>query len=344
MRFSAIFSPFPKCDIDAAAGVIKGVSVITEGEVQGHDCFADSTTLREVRDVASAFRNGVKVKDGHTSGGTGAILGSLRCFRVEGDQTLADFHLLKKSNRFEAIIEMAQSIPDQFGFSIDFSGPRPQVEGRNVARCKEIYSIDLVESPAANPRGLFSKDNDPKPMIDSKFIAKTLGLPETATEQEVMDAFTKRLTAPAAPDLGPIMAKLEKLEKASAPGDVAASLEKLNATVKALETESQTARATFEKTERKALVDQATREGKVIPLDDETIYGTDKVAAIQLSTLRTMVTKLEKTVPMAPTPDKAKPLTEEERKSLPAKLEAARKNAVEGWNRFFSTATATPSN
>jgi hypothetical protein len=342
MRFSSIFSPLPKCEIDPATGVIKGVSVITAGEVSGHECFADSQTLREVRDIASAFRNGVKVKDGHATGGTGAIIGTLRNFQVDGDQTRADFHLLKKSTRFDAIIEMAQTIPDQFGFSIDFSGPREAIGDKKFARCKELYSIDLVDAPAANPRGLFSKDNDTKPMLDQKFLAKTLGLPETATEQEVADAFTKRMAAPAAPDLAPIMAKLEKLEKASAPGDVAASLEKLNLTVKALETESQAARAGFEKGERKALVEQATREGKVLPLTDEEIYGSEKFAAIPLPILKNMVAKLEKTVPLAPT--QLKPITDEDRKSLPAKLEAARKSAVEGWNQFFSKATATPSN
>lgn len=334
MRFSAIFSPFPKCEIDAEAGIIKGVSVLTAGEAKGHDCFADETTLREVLEVASEFKGGVKVKMGH-EGGVGDVTGRLKAFRVDGEQLRADLHLLKTSPHRATVIEMAQTMPEEFGLSISFDGVKKVVDGRKCLRCSELYSVDLVESPAANPGGLFETQ---KPMLDSKFIAKALGLSDTAPEQEIADAFAKRIAAPQFQDLAPIMAKLEKLER----GNDTSAITKLAETVNALKTESETARLSLEKGERKAIVEAATREGKVVPLSDDEIYGTATVQAVSLSILRTMVTKLEKTVPLAPLP--IRPITDDERKDLPSKIQAARVRAVEGFNRFFLSQTATPAN
>lgn len=151
-----LFQAVGQSAIDRDVGVIRGVSVITEGEADGHDFFIDATTIKQVEAAAKAFKGGVKVKMNHWSG-VESIVGFLRDFRIDGVQLRADLHLLKTSDRREYIIEMAESIPDGFGLSIAFSGIPEEIDGKVYARCKELYSVDLVDSPAANPSGLFSQ-------------------------------------------------------------------------------------------------------------------------------------------------------------------------------------------
>ena len=47
------------------------------------------------------------------------------------------------------IYELAETIPDQFGFSIDFSGVTEVIGDEKFARCQELQSIDLSDAPAA---------------------------------------------------------------------------------------------------------------------------------------------------------------------------------------------------
>jgi hypothetical protein len=54
------------------------------------------------------------------------------------------------------VLEIAEKLPDTFGISIAFSGPVREIGGKSFASCTELYSADLVQTPAANPTGLFS--------------------------------------------------------------------------------------------------------------------------------------------------------------------------------------------
>ncbi|MFN7138866.1 MAG: hypothetical protein ACK4UN_05975 [Limisphaerales bacterium] len=141
--------------IDATRGVITGVSVITEGPAIGHNLEIDGTTLKQVKACADAFAGGVKVKTNHGSGFE-SIVGHLKSFSIAGNKTIADLHLLKNHPDFKKLVEMAQTMPECFGLSISFSGVRETINGKQYARCSELYSVDLVDSPAANPTGLFS--------------------------------------------------------------------------------------------------------------------------------------------------------------------------------------------
>lgn len=152
-KFAAVFREF--ASIDAAAGVIRGVSVITEGEAKGHGMAIDRTTLEQVRTCALSYKGGLKVKMTH-AGDAGDIVGFLTDFRIDGAKLLADLHLLESSPHRAYILELAAKIPDTFGLSISFSGPVEKRDDISFARCVEIYSADLVAEPAANPSGLFS--------------------------------------------------------------------------------------------------------------------------------------------------------------------------------------------
>ena len=144
--------------IDAQTGIIRGVSLITKGPALGHGVMIDSTTLEQVKKAAEQYSGGLKVKLDH-SGGAGDIVGYIDTLRIEGEKLLGDLHLLESSVHRAYILEIAERIPDTFGLSIAFSGPSEKSADKltTLQRCSEIYSVDLVSEPAANPNGFFSR-------------------------------------------------------------------------------------------------------------------------------------------------------------------------------------------
>jgi len=151
--------------IDRSAGVIKGVCVIAEGKAKGHGLLVDATTREQILKLAKAFPNGVKAKLRHKENGEHQNVitetcGTLKDFRLEGTKVLADFHVLKTLAIKDTLFEMAETMPEQFGFSVVFSGQPEEKDGQKFARATELYSIDLADDPAACPTGLFSAGCD----------------------------------------------------------------------------------------------------------------------------------------------------------------------------------------
>ena len=144
--------------IDTEAGVIRGVSLITKGPALGHGVMIDDKTLEQVKNAAEQYAGGLKVKLDH-SGGAGDIVGYIDALRIDGEKLLGDLHLLQNSPHRAYILEIAQRIPDTFGLSIAFSGPSEKSSDKltTLQRCSEIYSVDLVSEPAANPSGFFAR-------------------------------------------------------------------------------------------------------------------------------------------------------------------------------------------
>ena len=176
--------------IDRDKAIIHAVSMLTEGEARGHGIQIDHATLEQVATAAKRYRGGVKVRIEH-SGGVGEIVGALRSFSVVGDKLIANLHLLKTHPDTPRILEMAEEIPDTFGLSIVFRGVPEERDGKQYARCEEIYACDLVSQPAANPSGLFEQ-----PKVDTSTEGKSmteLKITETAKAQAAA------VTPPAAP-------------------------------------------------------------------------------------------------------------------------------------------------
>lgn len=144
--------------IDAESGVIRGVSLITVGPALGHGVMIDRTTLEQVKVAAEQYAGGLKVKLDH-SGGAGDIVGYIDGLAIQGEKLIGDLHLLQSSPHRGYILEIAQRIPDTFGLSIAFSGPSEKSADKltTLQRCSEIYSVDLVSEPAANPSGFFAR-------------------------------------------------------------------------------------------------------------------------------------------------------------------------------------------
>jgi hypothetical protein len=135
--------------------IIEGVSIISVGEAKGHGLFVDATTLQEVKACAESYAGGVKVNLDHGAG-IKDIIGFVDNFRIIGDKLVADLNLLENADRRAYVLEIAEKLPDTFGISIAFSGPVREIDGKSFASCTELYSADLVQTPAANPTGLFS--------------------------------------------------------------------------------------------------------------------------------------------------------------------------------------------
>lgn len=173
--------------------VIEGVSVISIGEAKGHGIYVDAQTLLEVKNCAESYRGGVKVNLDHGAG-IKDIVGYCTNFRIEDNKLLADLNLLESSDMKDYVMEISTKLPDTFGISISFSGPTRESNGMYFACCEELYSADLVQTPAANATGLFSfqaksVDNSHKEMAD------TTDTPEMPEEGVTIVELAKRMDA-----------------------------------------------------------------------------------------------------------------------------------------------------
>lgn len=196
-RFAVAFS---SGHVDPAAGIIKGVAVITAGALRAGDernFKIDSTTLAQIAASAATYSGGLKVKMTH-AGDAGDIVGYLTNFHIDGATLRADLHLLENSPQRAYILEIAQKIPDTFGLSVAFSG-KPEKHGRDTfARCSEIYSADLVSEPAANPNGLFD-------------VRRSIEKPHLNMD----DSIKQEIAGIVAEQLKPFTEKLSKIESNS---------------------------------------------------------------------------------------------------------------------------------
>ena len=142
-------------DEEMEANDFGGVSILEIGEAKGHDLFVDKLSLENAMDIMKQAPNGVKVKMNHGSG-LDAVVGFARNARIEGNKLVADLKLLKNSQHYGLIKEMADEAPDQFGISLAFVNESESINGKDYIRPQSIASADLVSSPAAT-NGLFEE-------------------------------------------------------------------------------------------------------------------------------------------------------------------------------------------
>lgn len=164
-RFEAPAAPITAPEI-RKSNIVKGVSLVTVGWARGHIAWdakgdmypvaIDAETLRTVLECAKTYKTGLKVKVRHGSGPEDTC-GHLSNFSVDGDKLRGDWTLYPTYDRYDHLVTLISTIPDTFGMSIDFSGPREFRDGYAYARCTEIYNCAVVDEPAANPDGLFDR-------------------------------------------------------------------------------------------------------------------------------------------------------------------------------------------
>jgi hypothetical protein len=166
------------------AGLIRDVSVITRGEALDHDAWCDSVMLAQVADAINATDQGVKTRFTHPSmsgDGLGRYTGRMANARVVGDQVLAEQHFAKSAHKTPDgdlaayLMNLASEDPQAYGMSIafrrdleaeqeftaehgdrEFVSPDPKNTNHyEHVRVAELTAVDAVDTPAANPDGLF---------------------------------------------------------------------------------------------------------------------------------------------------------------------------------------------
>ena len=195
---SSISTGSPRVSRDAGmfeSGLITNLSIITRGEALGHDVWVDQDFLADVaasinEAAMKSETGGMKARFTHpglSSDGVGQKLGRVRDARVEGDQVIADLHFQKAATRTpdgdlaDYVMTLAEETPEDFGLSIVFSQDMEAMEDhvmRNTqgnryvspdegnknnykhAMLDELRSADVVDSPAANPDGLFQRGQE----------------------------------------------------------------------------------------------------------------------------------------------------------------------------------------
>jgi len=220
--------------------VVPGVSLISAGPAKGHSCYdetndqmvpmyADATTLAQVMQVATAsYVNGLRVNVGHYSG-IGEACGRLTALRIDGDKLRGDLNLFRTFTQFAHICELVTTIPDTFGLSIDFDGEPEIIDGKGFARCAEIYSCDLVDTPAANEGGLFSANLPPSLKALSRLFDNSQP-PNPTNPKKTMDPVPATPTTPATPETPAALTEARVNEL------IAAALTAVNTTITGLTT------------------------------------------------------------------------------------------------------------
>lgn len=194
--------------------IVRGVSVMTEGPATSHfveidgkeyQVFVDGGTLEGVHAAAGKFATGVKVKAGHTGPDANpghVVIGYLDAFQMSEEngakKLAADFHVFKTAPNVTHTIKIISTIPDTIGFSAAFDGPFQRIADRMCARVKDLFSIDFVTDPAANPSGVFSvqvdKGEKPVPANDPTMTPEELANACAAAIKPHMDAIHERLS------------------------------------------------------------------------------------------------------------------------------------------------------
>jgi len=252
--------------------IIEGVSIISVGEAKGHGLFVDDITLQEVKACAESYAGGVKVNLDHGAG-IKDIVGFCDNFRIIGEKLVADLNLLETAEKRAYVLEIAERMPDTFGISIAFSGPVRERDGRSFASCTELYSADLVQTPAANPTGLFSftaksVDTSAKEMIDDKNKMEDEA-EDTVSIADIVERLSALETA-----FGDYKSKMEEMpkdeekmedapmndEKDSEMSKLSAKLDTIISNFGAAPLKASTVANEAEKLSIKAIIDNKTRE------------------------------------------------------------------------------------
>jgi len=203
------------------AGLISGVSVITRGEALGHDLWIDDTFVEQVGEAIQASNMGVKSRFTHpglSGDGTGKFLGRFKGADLGDGQLFSDFHISPAANKSpdgklgDYVLELADDDPDAFGVSIafqhdpkaerefinantevdadgsqNFISPDPQNEKNYPhARLEKLRAVDVVDSPAANPNGLFHRGDEIADEAD-QLLSYSLGLSDKAPALSCFD-------------------------------------------------------------------------------------------------------------------------------------------------------------
>jgi len=207
---------------DKAKGVIRDVSIITEGPALGHGVEIDAKTLSQL--FALAQGRVVKAYWTHNEGEIGQEVGLFSGFHIDTatKQLKARFEVFdafRKTypERWAYLTELIEKAPKEFGVSIHFSGdavwvldtgaevpadgdrPANAVGDEPRVRVVELFSADFVGSPAANAGGLFHKGKvtellDPKQKLTGDLATLSANITAAGEQLKAKDTAIAELT------------------------------------------------------------------------------------------------------------------------------------------------------
>jgi hypothetical protein len=179
--------------VDRENGIIHGLSVTSSGEALGHKGWNDSVLLSQVVEFGNAAEKGIKARFTHpgmSSDGLGTLLGTITNFSMQngGGNVFGDLKFAKSAfntpdgDLANYVMDLAEETPQLAGMSIVFyrdigaedkfevmnedsegnfvSPEKENVNNYRHYRAESLSAVDLVDEPAANPKGIFfSQDN-----------------------------------------------------------------------------------------------------------------------------------------------------------------------------------------
>jgi len=203
--------------IDLEKGIIYGVSITTMGEAKGHNVNLDSEFVDETIKQGNALKQGLKIRFGHpnmSSTALGTFLGRAKNFSRSGDIAKADIFLSNSAKEapggdlYNYVLNLAKDDPEAFGMSIVFErGDLYQLNDKKekvyenldseeitFVELKKLIASDFVDSPAANPKGVFSDFNN---MTMAAQVTEFLDthpevLEHIANNPDIIEKFTQR--------------------------------------------------------------------------------------------------------------------------------------------------------
>lgn len=232
-------------------GVVRGVSIITRGEALGHQMWVDAAFLQATADSINARSEGLKARFTHpgmSSDGLGSYLGKVDSARVDGNKVVADLNFAEAStktpdgNLADYVMTLAETSPEDFGVSIVFDVNEDAMEaltaentsnGRFIspdednknnythARMSSLRAADVVDSPAANPDGLFRRGQEVADEAD-RMLEFALGLSADVPQLALFDADPQRVAAAVQRFLSRHNLKVERVQpmpESQAPAD-----------------------------------------------------------------------------------------------------------------------------
>lgn len=228
--------PDPKITETDSEFIVRGVSVMTVGPAEGHEIeveldgktitlqeAVDETTIDGIIAKAAQFETGVKVKADHRSG-IKDVIGYLTGFSKDASakpvKCRADFHIFKTVPDLPHLLTLIKTLPDALGFSAFFEGPVQRLGQFLLMRVSELFSVDFVTDPAANPSGIFSVEVDSrrKPVPGNNPKGKTMTPDEIS---QLANACTEQMkphiAAAIAPHLESINTRLAAVEARGVP-------------------------------------------------------------------------------------------------------------------------------
>ena len=198
------------------AGYIKNFAVITAGPALGHGAWVDSEFIAQVAAELGQAKKGIKSRYTHPNQcGDSLSKGLGRVFyRADGDgKVRGDLHFWKAAHKTPDgdlagfLLDLAHDDPEAFGASISFmrdaeaeemfaaanpSSPDPaNVNNYPHVRLGQLRFVDIVDEPAANPDGLFHRDDTAAKAAE--LLEYGLGLSDTKPEGSLFGVEPDRL-------------------------------------------------------------------------------------------------------------------------------------------------------